>query len=257
MMTALSAKRLLQVGLGDNGAGVEIDPAYRFWTKRLWPAIEKRAVVNTHISQDLKKEEKSADLNEKKDNIDTQNNQSNDKTKPRKKSNLPKTSDQFEDDLEDIIQERNEQEPLLDLEDLGKMKSKKKPQPKDSKQSAQKISPGKLEEQIESEEEDDEDFNSESEEEEEQTQPGKPKEMLTPSLRQALMKQGYKLLGSHSGVKMCRWTKAMLRGRGGCYKHTFYGISSYQCMEMTPSLACANVIKQKQEKKKKMHNQTI
>jgi len=39
---------------------------------------------------------------------------------------------------------------------------------------------------------------------------------------------------------MCRWTKAMLRGRGGCYKHTFYGIQSYQCMEMTPSLACAN-----------------
>lgn len=32
----------------------------------------------------------------------------------------------------------------------------------------------------------------------------------------------------------------MLRGRGGCYKHTFYGISSFQCMEMTPSLACAN-----------------
>ena len=27
---------------------------------------------------------------------------------------------------------------------------------------------------------------------------------------------------------------------GGCYKHTFYNISSFQCMEMTPSLACAN-----------------
>jgi hypothetical protein len=31
-----------------------------------------------------------------------------------------------------------------------------------------------------------------------------------------------------------------LAGRGGCYKHTFYGIASHQCMEMTPSLACAN-----------------
>jgi len=58
--------------------------------------------------------------------------------------------------------------------------------------------------------------------------------MLTPMLRSALSKQGYKLLGSHSGVKLCRWTKSMLRGRGGCYKHTFYGIASYQCMEMTP-----------------------
>lgn len=67
-----------------------------------------------------------------------------------------------------------------------------------------------------------------------------PREMITPSLRKSLTKQGYKLIGSHSGVKICRWTKAMLRGRGGCYKHTFYGIASHQCMETTPSLACAN-----------------
>lgn len=32
----------------------------------------------------------------------------------------------------------------------------------------------------------------------------------------------------------------MMRGRGGCYKHTFYGIESHRCMETTPSLACAN-----------------
>jgi tRNA wybutosine-synthesizing protein 1 len=32
----------------------------------------------------------------------------------------------------------------------------------------------------------------------------------------------------------------MLRGRGGCYKHSFYGIESHRCMEATPSLACAN-----------------
>lgn len=34
--------------------------------------------------------------------------------------------------------------------------------------------------------------------------------------------------------------QSMLRGRGGCYKHTFYGIESHRCMEATPSLACAN-----------------
>uniref|UniRef100_A0A671Q4W2 S-adenosyl-L-methionine-dependent tRNA 4-demethylwyosine synthase TYW1 n=1 Tax=Sinocyclocheilus anshuiensis TaxID=1608454 RepID=A0A671Q4W2_9TELE len=66
------------------------------------------------------------------------------------------------------------------------------------------------------------------------------REMITPALRDALTKQGYKLIGSHSGVKLCRWTKSMLRGRGGCYKHTFYGIESHRCMETTPSLACAN-----------------
>ncbi|XP_073982094.1 S-adenosyl-L-methionine-dependent tRNA 4-demethylwyosine synthase TYW1-like [Rhodnius prolixus] len=66
------------------------------------------------------------------------------------------------------------------------------------------------------------------------------KEMITPPLRQILTKQGYKLIGTHSGVKLCRWTKSMLRGRGGCYKHSFYGIESHRCMEATPSLACAN-----------------
>ncbi|NXC29444.1 TYW1 synthase, partial [Campylorhamphus procurvoides] len=69
---------------------------------------------------------------------------------------------------------------------------------------------------------------------------GEKREMITPALRDALTKQGYKLIGSHSGVKLCRWTKSMLRGRGGCYKHTFYGIESHRCMEATPSLACAN-----------------
>ena len=65
-------------------------------------------------------------------------------------------------------------------------------------------------------------------------------EMVTKRQRQQLTKEGYKLIGSHSAVKLCRWTKHQLRGRGGCYKHTFYGITSYQCMEVTPSLACAN-----------------
>jgi len=66
------------------------------------------------------------------------------------------------------------------------------------------------------------------------------KSMLTKRQRSQLEKEGYKLIGSHSAVKLCRWTKHHLRGRGGCYKHTFYGITSYQCMEATPSLACAN-----------------
>ena len=59
-----------------------------------------------------------------------------------------------------------------------------------------------------------------------------PKAMITPLLRKSLEKQGYKLIGTHSGVKLCRWTKSMLRGRGGCYKHTFYGIESHRCMEV-------------------------
>lgn len=66
------------------------------------------------------------------------------------------------------------------------------------------------------------------------------KEMVTSKQAVALKKEGYRIVGTHSAVKLCRWTKHQLRGRGGCYKHTFYGITSYQCMEATPSLACAN-----------------
>lgn len=36
---------------------------------------------------------------------------------------------------------------------------------------------------------------------------GEPREMITPLLRESLEKQGYRLIGSHSGVKLCRWTK--------------------------------------------------
>lgn len=108
--------------------------------------------------------------------------------------------------------------------------------------------------------EEEEEENYESEEEEQEGEPeiidledmgdavlaaqqsggSEPREMVTPSQAKALKKEGYKLIGTHSAVKLCRWTKHQLRGRGGCYKHTFYGITSYQCMEATPSLACAN-----------------
>ncbi|KAF1846754.1 uncharacterized protein K460DRAFT_310305 [Cucurbitaria berberidis CBS 394.84] len=69
-----------------------------------------------------------------------------------------------------------------------------------------------------------------------------PKEMVPTSspTHAALTKQGYSIIGSHSGVKICRWTKSALRGRGSCYKFSFYGIASHLCMEATPSLSCSN-----------------
>lgn len=72
--------------------------------------------------------------------------------------------------------------------------------------------------------------------------PPEPKEMVpkTSPTYAALTKQGYKIIGSHSGVKICRWTKSALRGRGSCYKNSFYGIKSHLCMETTPSLSCSN-----------------
>ncbi|KAK8219191.1 Fe-S oxidoreductase [Zalaria obscura] len=69
-----------------------------------------------------------------------------------------------------------------------------------------------------------------------------PKEMVpkTSPTYTALTKQGYTIVGSHSGVKICRWTKSALRGRGSCYKFSFYGIRSHLCMETTPALSCSN-----------------
>ncbi|KAI9869541.1 MAG: hypothetical protein M1830_005411, partial [Pleopsidium flavum] len=72
--------------------------------------------------------------------------------------------------------------------------------------------------------------------------PAATKEMVpkTSPTYTALTKQGYTIVGSHSGVKICRWTKSALRGRGSCYKFSFYGIKSHLCMETTPSLSCSN-----------------
>ena len=64
--------------------------------------------------------------------------------------------------------------------------------------------------------------------------------MLTPQAKAELEKQHYRVVGSHSAVKTCGWTKSMIRGQGGCYKLKFYGIMSNQCMQMTTSISCAN-----------------
>lgn len=65
-------------------------------------------------------------------------------------------------------------------------------------------------------------------------------EMLTEQAKERLTKQQYRVVGSHSTVKICGWTKNMIKGKGGCYKLKFYGIMSNQCLQMTPSMSCAN-----------------
>ncbi|MFT4310269.1 MAG: 4-demethylwyosine synthase TYW1 [Candidatus Woesearchaeota archaeon] len=64
--------------------------------------------------------------------------------------------------------------------------------------------------------------------------------MISESAKKELEKQQYRLVGQHSAVKVCGWTKSMLKGEGGCYKFKFYGIRSHQCMQMTTSISCAN-----------------
>ena len=65
-------------------------------------------------------------------------------------------------------------------------------------------------------------------------------EMLDEETKKRLEKQQYRIVGSHSTVKVCGWTKNMIKGEGGCYKLKFYGIMSHQCLQMTSSMSCAN-----------------
>ncbi len=64
--------------------------------------------------------------------------------------------------------------------------------------------------------------------------------MLSKYAREELERQQYRIIGEHSAVKTCGWTKNMIKGQGGCYKLKFYGIMSNQCMQMTTSISCAN-----------------
>lgn len=64
--------------------------------------------------------------------------------------------------------------------------------------------------------------------------------MLNKYAREELERQQYRIIGEHSAVKVCGWTKNMIKKGGGCYKLKFYGIMSNQCMQMSTSLSCAN-----------------
>lgn len=56
-----------------------------------------------------------------------------------------------------------------------------------------------------------------------------------------LRKAGYRIVGGHSAVKICHWTKSVLRGGKNCYKG-WYGIRSHRCLQMTPALQYCNMM---------------
>ncbi|KAK3084453.1 hypothetical protein FSP39_013792 [Pinctada imbricata] len=220
----LSGQRILSVGLGDENVsaskmgGIEAD--FDAWKGKLWTALSKIGdgtmdTENTKVTSSTNKHgESSCEKGDKPCNRECQCKESADNGEDYYETTT--------DDEEEYNEEGGGEElagggdismgggGMVDVEDLGKvMNNMKKAKVRRKK-------------------------------EEESRKSGEPREMITPMLKKALEKQGYRLIGSHSGVKLCRWTKSMLRGRGGCYKHTFYGIESHRCMETTPSLACAN-----------------
>jgi tRNA wybutosine-synthesizing protein 1 len=67
------------------------------------------------------------------------------------------------------------------------------------------------------------------------------RKIKTKDWRKKLEKMNYALVGNTSAVQICRWTKNSIRGKEGCWKEKFYGISSAGCCQMTPSVMwCEN-----------------
>jgi len=60
--------------------------------------------------------------------------------------------------------------------------------------------------------------------------------MIDKIKQKDLYRQGYRLVGNHSAVKVCEWTKKSLRDEGFCYKEKFYDTQCHRCVQMTPAL---------------------
>lgn len=60
-------------------------------------------------------------------------------------------------------------------------------------------------------------------------------------LADKMRKQGYHFVGRHSATKICNYTASSLK-KGTrthtCYKHRFYGIRSWRCIQATPAIGC-------------------
>ncbi len=62
---------------------------------------------------------------------------------------------------------------------------------------------------------------------------------IAPEAVRRYLRAGYVLVGRHSAVEVCRWTKSALKGGHMCYKR-WYGVRSHRCVQMTPVLNFCN-----------------
>ncbi len=60
--------------------------------------------------------------------------------------------------------------------------------------------------------------------------------LIPEDAEKRFFRAGYRIVGNHSAVEVCHWTKESLRRGRVCYKEKFYGIKSHRCLEMTPAL---------------------
>lgn len=62
---------------------------------------------------------------------------------------------------------------------------------------------------------------------------------IPEEVRKILEKQQYRVVGRHSLVKICHWTKKSLSKNVVCFKEKWYPpVQSHRCMEMTPYFGC-------------------
>jgi tRNA wybutosine-synthesizing protein 1 len=62
-------------------------------------------------------------------------------------------------------------------------------------------------------------------------------QILPVELMEILRREKYQLVGNHSAVKKCRWLHESLTNGEACYKNRFYGIKSWRCLQMTPTIS--------------------
>ncbi len=62
---------------------------------------------------------------------------------------------------------------------------------------------------------------------------------IGPELKRVFEKQQYRIVGNHSLVKVCYWTKKSLSENRVCFKEKWYPpVESHRCMEITPYFGC-------------------
>ncbi len=59
---------------------------------------------------------------------------------------------------------------------------------------------------------------------------------IPENVRKILFSQQYRIVGNHSAVKICHWTKKSLSENKVCFKEKWYGIKSHRCMEFSPNV---------------------
>jgi tRNA wybutosine-synthesizing protein 1 len=59
---------------------------------------------------------------------------------------------------------------------------------------------------------------------------------MNKKVKNILKRQHYAIVGNHSAVQLCFWTKNSLNEKGVCWKEKFYGVNSHRCCQMSPAV---------------------